>query len=948
MTTAKAVRPEGRPFSGPAACFAAQVAATPHAVAVVAAGQRLTYAELDRRAGELAAGLARSGVGPDHVVGVLLDRSVTALAGLLAVWRAGAAYLPLDPALPAGRIGYMLETAGVRVVLTDPAGTDRLPESFSGQSVLAGETGGEPTGVIQAGPDDRDLLAYVLFTSGSTGRPKGVQISRRALMNLLFSVRARMDAGPGQVWLAATSFSFDISMAEVWLPLITGGTVVLATGGQVHDPVALCELVATEGVTHVQATPSGWRLLLAAGFGHRSVTAITTGEACPPSLAAELARRVPVLHNLYGPTETTVWSTGVRIPAGSDGAVAIGRPLPNTRAYLLDADLAPVAPGAVGELYLAGDGVARGYAGRPDLTAERFLPEPFTPGGKRGGSRRGSRMYRTGDLARIRPDGELECLGRVDHQVKVRGHRIELGEIEESLRRHPATGDAVVVAREDAQGDRTLVAYVTPAVAGTPPQGVQEHLARELPGYMVPAAVVVLARLPLLASGKVDRHALPAPDRTAYQIADQTADQDDGEHGEARTATERLIVRICAETLGLERIGVRDRFSRLGIDSLRIVTLLGAARRAGLAVQLKTLLMSGTIEELARNLDAAAVAPRSLAGVVLRDAAHTHQVPGASLVVLRNGEIDEVVTAGALTPGGAAVTESTRFHVASISKHVTTCLTLRLVDQGLLNLDQDVNIHLRRWRVPAGFRPVTIRHLLANRSGLSATPSTWYEPGAVMPSLVGLLNGTTPEQDGPIRRESAPESTFQKAGSHWAVLQLLLEDRTGTPFAQLADEQLFGPLGLGGSTFRHDFDDRAPGQERALGHDAQGLPVPGGRRTRPTVAANGLWSTALDLARIAVDLRHAYRGEPATLLSPGAARQMLTLQHPGSFYGLGTVLDDTGGDVEFGHAGEVVGFRAISMTRVTAGTGFVALTNSDGGKSVLSAVADLISGRTTP
>ncbi|GAB3261086.1 non-ribosomal peptide synthetase [Kineosporia babensis] len=898
-------RPRVRgPVASLAACFTEQAARTPQATAVLVGGRRISYADLAAESARRAGALARAGVGPDQVVGVMLGRSEHALAAMLGVWRAGAAYLPIDPALPPDRIDYMLATAGVQVVLTESSLTSRLPEAFTGRTVLIGDSGPEPEPL-----DDRDLLAYVLFTSGSTGRPKGVQISRRALINLLFSVRARLNAGPGHVWLAATSFSFDISMAELWLPLITGGTVVLATDEQVHDPLALCGLLSSHGVTHLQATPSGWRLLLAAGFGERAVTAITTGEACPRSLAVELSRRVPVLHNLYGPTETTVWSTGWPIPVGSDGGVAIGRPLHNTRAYVLGADLEPVAPGAVGELYLAGDGVARGYARRPDLTAERFVPEPF--------GRSGARMYWTGDLARMRPDGELECLGRVDHQVKLRGHRIELGEIEECLRRHPEVGDAVVVLKEDPEGDKSLVAYATGG------SGLREYLGRELPAYMVPAAVVVLAELPLLPSGKVDRNALPDPSGADYEEA--------AEHVEARTRTERLIVQLCAETLGRGRISVQEKFSRLGIDSLRIVTLLGAARRAGLKVQLKTLLMSENIEQLAANIDRA---PRSLVSFGLRQALEENDVPGASLAVIRDGEIAELSTAGVVTPGGAATTEQTRFHVGSISKHVSACLALRLVDRGLLNLDQDVNMHLRRWPVPGGFGPVTVRHLLANRSGLSPTPSVWYPPSATTPSLIDLLQGKTTEQDDPIRRDSAPESTFQKNGSHWAVLQLLLEDRTRTAFADLADELVFGPLGLTGSTFRHDFDDRP----RALGHDAMGQPLDGGWRTRPTTAANGLWSTAADLARIAVDLRHAYRGEPATLLSPGAARQMLTLQHPGSFYGLGTVLDDS----EFGHAGEVPGFRAISMTGIESGTGFVALTNSDAGKAVLTSTADLI------
>ncbi|GAB3975651.1 hypothetical protein GCM10027615_43540 [Plantactinospora veratri] len=345
----------------------AQAAATPKSVAVVQGGERVRYAELDALANRYAQHLRAVGVGPESVVGVLLSREPSLLAWLLAVWKAGAAYVPLDPELPPERLGYMLETAGAELVVSESRLIGRLDGVYSGRHVLADRD----ERVIEsrsAEPvprrDDQHQLAYIIFTSGSTGRPKGVQISHRALLNLLFSMRRLLDAGTDDVWLAATSLSFDISGLELYLPLVTGGRLVLADDDEVGDSPELLSLLDRFPVTHVQATPSGWKLLLDAGFAERPVVALVGGEALPPALAGDLRGRVKRLVNVYGPTETAIWSTSWDVP-GDVEVVPIGRPIANTRTYVLDRDFQPVAVGVVGELYIAGDGVARGTSTAP-------------------------------------------------------------------------------------------------------------------------------------------------------------------------------------------------------------------------------------------------------------------------------------------------------------------------------------------------------------------------------------------------------------------------------------------------------------------------------------------------------------------------------------------------------------------------------------------------------
>ncbi|WP_411084004.1 non-ribosomal peptide synthetase [Streptomyces sp. cmx-18-6] len=962
----------------------ATVAATPDAVAVQVGELSLTYRELDARANRIAHHLRAAGVGPESVVGVLLNRGPDTLPGLLAIWKAGGSHLPLDAGLPAERLTYMLRSAGAGLILTQGGLEARLGGGYDGgydgavvdldrdRALIEAHpaTAVDPPGERDPkDPERRHRLAYTLFTSGSTGRPKGVQIAHFSLLNVLFSMRERYAAGPGHAWLAPTSLSFDISTTELYLPLITGGRVVLADDEEAHDASAQLRLIATAGITHAQATPAGWKLLIAAGLGRTPLTAITGGEDCPPALARDLGGRVDRLVNQYGPTEATVWSTAWEVEPDAR-SVPIGRPIHNYRTYVLDAARRPVPVGVTGELYVAGAGVARGYVGRPGLTAERFLPEPY-------GGAPGSRMYRTGDLARFRADGELECLGRIDNQVKVRGYRIELGEIEEVLLSHPGVRDATVVACEDGNGEKVLVAYAVAEEAGAGAGSVEEaegggavdavgqaalraHLAAALPSYMVPAVFVLLDALPLSASGKVDRRALPAPGRAALV--------DGREYVAPRTRTERLLVETCAEVLGVPDVGVRDRLLDLGADSMRIVHVMAAARKSGLDITLRMLLDSETVEDLALTIDGAgpaggttdedaetstssettpstdegegasrpmtvAVAGGRTAAPDVAGAMEAHRIPGAAVALLKDGHVVGVQAYGVRSADiGAPVTLRTRFQAGSISKHVTAFAALRLVDRGVLALDADVDGYLAGRRAPraAGGGPLTLRHLLSNTAGLSQTPATWWRPGEAMPKLSGILDDVWAEYE--------PGALFRKAGSQWAMVEQVLTDVTGQDFPELAADLVFRPLGMRDSSFLAPEEPHAPGRDVATGHDQHGRALLDGYRVRPVLAGSGLWASPADLAQLAVEIRQAHLGF-SELLSARTAAVMLAEAFPGSFYGLGTVVDGSMADPEFGHGGQTAGFRALVSLRLRSGNGCVVLTNSDNGKHAHKAVA---------
>ncbi|MER7134821.1 amino acid adenylation domain-containing protein, partial [Streptosporangium saharense] len=511
------------------------------------------------RAADLAGRLAAAGIGRDALVAVQMERGTDMVVALLGVAMSGAAYLPVDPDYPRARVAYVIEDSGAALVLT---GLDDLPPAVAAPPV-------------RPRPGD---TAYVLYTSGSTGRPKGVVVPHRALTNFLLAMRTLVGSTSRDVWLALTSLSFDISALELYLPLVTGGRIVVADADTARDGAALARLVRDEGVTHVQATPSGWRVLLSGDLPR--VTALTGGEPLAPQLARELRPRVARLVNVYGPTETTIWSTAWEVPE-EPGEIVIGGPIANTVVHVLDPAGSPAPIGVPGELLIGGDGVATGYLGRPALTAERFVPGPG-----------GSRVYRTGDLARWRADGTLEFLGRTDNQVKLRGHRIELGEIEAVLDTCPGVAQAVVAVR----GER-LAAFVVPAEPTAPGDpglldAVREHAGRQLPSYMVPGVLVEVGALPLTPNGKIDRKALPD-----VEAAPQTAAT------APRTPAERLVAQVFSEVLGVSSVGAHDDFFALGGHSL-LATMVTArlAVLSGIEVPVREVFLRPGVAALAELL----------------------------------------------------------------------------------------------------------------------------------------------------------------------------------------------------------------------------------------------------------------------------------------------------------------------------------------------------------
>jgi amino acid adenylation domain-containing protein/non-ribosomal peptide synthase protein (TIGR01720 family) len=580
---------------------AEQAAATPQAPAVELEGEQMSYADLDARANSLAWELRRLGVGPEVLVGLATERSFAMLVGLLGILKAGGAYVPLDPDYPTERLAYMLEASRLPVLLAEEQLVAKLPQGGAhlGRIVALDRKGTPlspdsrhpldrqhptappPTGV---GPDD---LAYVIYTSGSTGRPKGVEIPHRALVNFLASMARIPGIAASDVLLAVTTLSFDIAGLELYLPLVCGARVVLLPREVAQAGELLAERLRLLRPTVMQATPATWRLLLEAGWqGDPALKVLCGGEAWPGDLAARLLAGTRELWNVYGPTEATIWSMLHRVEPGR--RVSLGRPLANTQVYLLSPRLRPVPAGVPGELHIGGLGLARGYRGRPDLTAERFIPDPFaaTPGG---------RLYKTGDLARHLPDGTVEFLGRIDHQVKVRGFRIELGEIESVLAQHPAIAQAVVLAREDTPGAKRLVAYVTfrPENLGGPSlDELREHLRERLPDYMVPALFVTLAAMPLTPNGKIDRRALPAPtlDRAAA----------DRPYVAPQGPVEETLAALWAEALGLANVGAQDDFFALGGDSLLVIRVVSKANKAGLGITTRQLFQHRTVAALAR------------------------------------------------------------------------------------------------------------------------------------------------------------------------------------------------------------------------------------------------------------------------------------------------------------------------------------------------------------
>ena len=562
--------------------FAAQVARTPEAAAVTCDGRSMTYRELEEAASRLAHLLADHGAGPGKRVALLFPRSVEAIVAIVAVLKTRSAYLPIDAALPEARIEFMLDDAAPIAAIT----TTDLRSRLDGHDLPVIEIGDIWPPQIQAHPGTdlpaptAEEIAYLIYTSGTTGTPKGVAVTHRNVTQMFDSLDVGLQLGPGQVGTQCCSFAFDYSVWEIWAALLHGGRLVVVPESVAHSPEDFHDLLVAEQVSLLTGTPSAMAALSPEGL--ESAALAVGGEACPVEVVDRWAPG-RLMFNFYGPTETTVYaSISAPLTAGS-GAPPIGSPVPGAALFVLDGWLRPVPPGVVGELYVAGAGLASGYWRRAGLTASRFVASPFeNPGGP---GAPGTRMYRTGDLVRWGADGQLRYLGRADEQVKIRGYRIELGEVQAALAGLDGVGHAVVIAREDRAGDRRLVGYVT----GTAdPAGMRAALAERLPAYMVPAAVVVLDALPLTVNGKLDTRALPAPEYTA------------GEYRAPTSAVEEILAGIYAQVLGLDRVGVDDSFFELGGDSILSMQVVARARAAGVICKPRDVFVEQTVAGLAR------------------------------------------------------------------------------------------------------------------------------------------------------------------------------------------------------------------------------------------------------------------------------------------------------------------------------------------------------------
>jgi amino acid adenylation domain-containing protein len=563
--------------------FAAQALRTPDAVALAFGAEETTYAGLDAAANRLARLLRRRGVGPESRVGIFLERRPELLVAMLGVLKTGGAYVPLDPAYPSERLGYMVEDSAVALVLTTSGLADRIAGVVVVDlNAVAAESEGEPATAPETGVGPENL-SHVIFTSGSTGRPKGVMIRHASTAVLMHWMRENVSDEERSSVLWSTSINFDVSVAEVFGTLCWGGKLVLVEN-------ALSLATVERAIVYASMVPTAAAELLRMGAIPASVKTLNLGgEALTNELAQALyaTGTVEKVGNLYGPTEDTTYSTYSLVEKGA-AQVLVGRPVANTQAYVLDRHMEPVPTGVVGELYLAGEGTARGYASRSELTAERFVPNPFGVAG--------SRMYRVMDRVRRRADGELEYFGRTDFQVKVRGFRIEPGEIEVVLERHERVHEAVVVAREDAPGEVRLVAYVVAGGGEVPAAELRTHLKAHLPEHMVPSAFVPLAVLPLTASGKIDRRALPAPESSG----------DSARYVAPRTPAEEVLAGIFADVLRVERVGSGDDFFDLGGHSLLATRVMSRVRQAfGVELPLRALFEAPTVALLTERVEAA-------------------------------------------------------------------------------------------------------------------------------------------------------------------------------------------------------------------------------------------------------------------------------------------------------------------------------------------------------
>ncbi|CAF1843105.1 non-ribosomal peptide synthetase DhbF [Bacillus subtilis] len=572
--------------------FEKQAVLTPERIALMCDDIQVNYRKLNEEANRLARLLIEKGIGPEQFVALALPRSPEMVASMLGVLKTGAAYLPLDPEFPADRISYMLEDAKPSCIITTEEIAASLPDNLAVPELVLDQAVTQEI-IKRYSPENPDVSvsldhpAYIIYTSGSTGRPKGVVVTQKSLSNFLLSMKEAFSLGEEDRLLAVTTVAFDISALELYLPLISGAQIVIARKETIREPHVLAQMIENFDINIMQATPTLWHALVTSEPEKlRGLRVLVGGEALPCGLLQALQDLHCSVTNLYGPTETTIWSAAAFLEEGLKGVPPIGKPIWNTQVYVLDNGLQPVPPGVVGELYIAGTGLARGYFHRPDLTAERFVADPYGPPG--------TRMYRTGDQARWRADGSLDYIGRADHQIKIRGFRIELGEIDAVLANHPHIEQAAVVVREDQPGDKRLAAYVVADTAIDTAE-LRRYMGASLPDYMVPAAFVEMDELPLTPNGKFDRKALPAPDFST-SVSDRAP----------RTPQEEILCDLFAEVLGLARVGIDDSFFELGGHSLLAARLMSRIREVmGAELGIAKLFDEPTVAGLAAHLDLA-------------------------------------------------------------------------------------------------------------------------------------------------------------------------------------------------------------------------------------------------------------------------------------------------------------------------------------------------------
>jgi amino acid adenylation domain-containing protein len=579
--------------------FEEQARNTPGAVAVRDGSASLTYAELDGRANFLARRLVELGVAPDDIVGVHVRRSVQAMAALLAVWKASAAYIPLDPDYPEDRLSFIVRDSGIRVVITEGSNADAMDIGAGTKLLLDQERGSSDSPPPRS--DDPRRVAYVIYTSGSTGKPKGVQVEHRSLLNIIQYSSAEFSISQRDVFVAITSISFDPAGLDLYLPIVNGSQVVIASREDIMDGARLSRLLSSNAATFLISTPGIWQVLVETDWkaGPRFIS-VCGGEPLSPALSEKILAKGVELWNAYGPTETTIYSTKERIRSGS-GSISIGRPVGNTTLRIVDQNNLPVPIGAAGELLIGGIGVARGYLNRPDLSLERFIPDPYSKDP-------GARLYRTGDVCRFDPEGKVYFLRRNDNQVKIRGFRIELGEIEKALLDIGGIAAAVANVKEFGPSDVRLVGYVVAEGDSLPEAAeLKKELGKRLPAYMIPQYIVRLDKLPLTANGKIDRRALPMPQAEgASSVARK----------EPASPVQKKIAAIWSRLLHVDSIGIDESFFNLGGHSLLAVQMSRSMlEELGVEIPIQTIFQYQTIEGLAACVEAAGLAASGGKGV---------------------------------------------------------------------------------------------------------------------------------------------------------------------------------------------------------------------------------------------------------------------------------------------------------------------------------------------